>query len=45
MAALYKMARVKKLWNSGGSQEMAVMICIMAKKFNNKNSGEFCADS
>jgi len=29
----------------GGSQEMAVMVQVDGKNFNNNNSGEFCADS
>jgi len=39
------MARVKRLWNPGGGQEMAVMVGLWQKKFINNNSGEFCADS
>ena len=27
----------------GGGQEMAVMVCIDSKNFNNNNSGKFCA--
>ena len=36
------------VWKSceikGGSQEMAVMVLVGGKKFNNNNSGEFYAD-
>ena len=31
LAALHKMARVKKLWNPGGGQEMAVMVGVWQK--------------
>ena len=35
LAALYKMARVKKLWNPGGGQEMAVMVGLWKNFYNN----------
>ena len=34
LAALHKMARVKKLWNPGGGQEMAVMVGIFLIQVN-----------
>ena len=36
------MARVEKLWNPGGGQEMAVMVRIF---FNNNTSGQFVSSS
>jgi len=43
-AALCKMGSMKKLSNTGGGQEMTVMVGQW-QNFNDNNSGEFCADS
>jgi len=39
------MAKVKKLQNPGGGQEIAVMVGLWQKFFIKNSSGEFCADS
>ena len=39
-AALYKMASMKKLWNTSGSQEIAVMVGLW-QNINYNDAGEF----
>jgi len=36
---------LKKVVKSKGNQEMAMIVWVDGKNFNNNNSGEFCADS